>query len=166
MISYWKVQWQQILHQVNKTYWKILHKIYVCQNIHLDIWKKNWQICQSYMNIYEYIWQLDMIWKRKQNIVCYRISEQCLSKGAPEIDINTKSTLLCSASSGTVTLTETTRDTMCTSGMIADATSRREKLFKNYTQNAFVWKYPSWHMKKIDRYVRDIYKISFSHMKI
>ena len=57
---------------------------------------------------------------------------------APEIDINTKSTVLCTASSGTVTLTETTRDTMCTSGIIADATSGREKLFKNCRQNAFV----------------------------
>ena len=84
---------------------------------------------------------------------------------APEIDINTKSTLLCSASSGTVTLTET-RDTMCRKGMIADATSGREKWFKNCRKNAFVWKYPSGHLKKIDRYVRDIYWISFSHMKI
>ena len=53
-------------------------------------------------------------------------------------------------------LTETTSDTICTSGMTTDATSGREKWFKNFTDNAFVWKYPSWHMKKIDRYVTDI----------
>ena len=38
------------------------------------------------------------------------------------MDINTKSTLWGSSCSGTVTLTQTTRDTICTSGMTADAT--------------------------------------------
>ena len=52
--------------------------------------------------------------------------------------MNTKSTLLGSSCSGTVTLTQTTSDMICTSGMTADATSGREKLFKNFTQNAFV----------------------------
>ena len=85
---------------------------------------------------------------------------------ASETDINTKSTVLCTALSGTVTLTETTKDTMCTSGIITDATSGREKWFKNCRQNAFLEKYPSRHMKKIVRYVKDIYWISFSHMKI
>ena len=32
--------------------------------------------------------------------------------------------------------------------------------------NAFVEKYPSGHIKKIVRYVRNIYQIPFSHMKI
>ena len=54
------------------------------------------------------------------------------------MDINTKSTLLGSSCSATVTLTETTSDTICTSGMTADATSGREKLFQNFTENAFV----------------------------
>ena len=85
---------------------------------------------------------------------------------APDTNINTNSTVLCTASSGTVTLTETTKDTMCTSGIITDATSGREKWFKNCWQNAFVEKYPSGHIKKIVRYVKDIYQISFSHMKI
>ena len=39
----------------------------------------------------------------------------------PDTNINTKSTVLCTPPSGTVTLTETT-DTMCTSGIITDAT--------------------------------------------
>ena len=85
---------------------------------------------------------------------------------APDTNINTKSTVLCTTSSVTVTLTETTKDTMCTSGTITDATSGREKWFKNCRQNAFVEKYPSGHMKKIVRYVKDIYQISFSHMNI
>ena len=77
----------------------------------------------------------------------------------PDTNINTKSTVLCTASSGTVTLTETTKGTMCTSGTITDATLGREKWFKNCRQNAFVKKYPSGHMKKIVRYVKDIYQI-------
>ena len=85
---------------------------------------------------------------------------------APDTNINTKSTVLCTPLSGTVTVTETTTDTMCTNGTITDATSCREKWFKNCRQNAFVEKYPSAHMKKIVRYVKDIYRISFSHMKI
>ena len=52
-----------------------------------------------------------------------------MSKGTPT-NINTKSTVLCTASSGTVTLTETTKDTMCTSGIITDATSGRENDLK------------------------------------
>ena len=50
-------------------------------------------------------------------------------------------------------LTETTTDTMCTSGIITDATSGGEK-------------YPSGHINKVVRYVRNIYRIPFSHMKI
>ena len=42
-------------------------------------------------------------------------------------NINTKPTVLCTAPSGTVTLTETTTGTMCTSGTITDATSGGEK---------------------------------------
>ena len=85
---------------------------------------------------------------------------------APDTNINTKPTVLCAPSSGTVTLTETTTDTMCTSGTITDATSGGEKWFKNCRKNAFVEKYLSGHMKKIVRYVRNIYWIPFSHMKI
>ena len=49
----------------------------------------------------------------------------------PDTNINTKSTVLYTASSGKVTLTETTKDAMCTSGIITDATSGREIWFKN-----------------------------------
>ena len=84
----------------------------------------------------------------------------------PDTNINTKSSVLCTPQSGTVTLTETTTDTMCTSGTITDATSGREKWFKNCRQNEFVEKYPSGHVKKNVRYVKDIYWISFSNMKI
>ena len=84
----------------------------------------------------------------------------------PDTNINTKPTVLCTPQSGTVTLTETTTDTMCTSGTITDATSGGEKWFKNCRKNAFVEKYPSGHIKKIVRYVRNIYQIPFSHMKI
>ena len=45
----------------------------------------------------------------------------------PDTNINTKPTVLCTPPSGTVTLTETTTDTMCTSGTITDATSGGEK---------------------------------------
>ena len=45
-----------------------------------------------------------------------------------DTNINTKkTTVLCTPPSGTVTLTETTTDTMCTSGIITDATSGGEK---------------------------------------
>ena len=44
-----------------------------------------------------------------------------------DTNINTKPTVLCTPPSGTVTLTETTTDTMCTSGTITDATSGGEK---------------------------------------
>ena len=84
---------------------------------------------------------------------------------APEIDINTKSTVLCSASSGTMTLTQTTRDTMCTSGIIGDATSGKGTLFKTVGKMHL---YENIHLDiwKNDRYVKDIYQISFSHKKI
>ena len=66
------------------------------------------------------------IFKKNIYIVCYRISVQCLSK----FTLNRykyKIYLLGSSCSATVTLTETTSDTICTSGMTADATSRSEK---------------------------------------
>ena len=83
-----------------------------------------------------------------------------------DTNINTKPTVLCTPQSETVTLTEITTDTMCTSGTITDATSGGEKWLKNCRKNAFVEKHPSGHIKKIDRYVRNIYQIPFSHMKI
>ena len=49
-----------------------------------------------------------------------------------------KSTQLGSSCSGTVALTQTTSDMICTSGMTVDATAGTEKSFKNFTQNAFV----------------------------
>ena len=67
----------------------------------------------------------------------------------PDTNINTKPTVLCTSPSGTVTLTETTTNTMCTIGTITDATSGGEKWFKNYRKNAFVEKYPSGHIKKL-----------------
>ena len=119
--------------------------------------------------LYEYIWihMIDRYDMKKESKIWFVIEYQCnVWVNSTQIDINSKSTLWGSSCSGTVTLTQITSDTICTSGMTGDATSGREKLLKNFTQNAFVWKYPSWHMKIIGWYVRDIYKISFSHMKI
>ena len=45
----------------------------------------------------------------------------------PDTNTNTQLTVLCTPPSGTVTLTETTTDTMCTIGTITDATSGGEK---------------------------------------
>ena len=67
----------------------------------------------------------------------------------PDTNINTKPTVLCTSQSGTVALTETATDTMCTSGTITDATSGREKWFENCRKHAFVEKYPSGHIKKL-----------------
>ena len=58
---------------------------------------------------------------------------------APGTNINAKSTVLCTESSETVTLTETTKDTMCTSGIITDVTSGREKRFKNLKNSCILW---------------------------
>ena len=57
-----------------------------------------------------------------------------------------------------MTQTEKGTDVILESGITEDATSGRERLLKNIIYNAFVWKYPSWDMWKIDRYVKDIYK--------
>ena len=42
---------QEILHQVNKTYWKILQTIYVWQNIHIDVWKEFIHMWKVYKGI-------------------------------------------------------------------------------------------------------------------
>ena len=73
------------------------------------------------------------IWYEKQGKVFFVIQYQCnVSVNSPWISINTNSTLLGSSSSLTMTLTETTSDMICKSGMTADATSGREKLLKNF----------------------------------
>ena len=54
--------------------------------------------------------------------------------------------LLPAVSSPTVTVTEKTTDMTLESGITEDVTSGREKLFKNFIYNAFVWKYPLWDM--------------------
>ena len=89
------------------------------------------------------------IWYEKQGKVLFVIQHQCyVSVNSPLTSINTKSTLLASSSSLTVTPTEMTSDMILKSGMKADGTSSRKKLFKTFIYNAFVWKYPSWHIKK------------------
>ena len=82
------------------------------------------------------------IWYEKQSKIYFLIEYQCnVWVNTPQIYINTKSTLLGSSCSATVTLTETTSDTIYQSGMTADATSGREKLFKNFTKNHLdIWK--------------------------
>ena len=75
----------------------------------------------------------------------------------PDTNINTKPTVLCTPQSGTVTLTETTTDTMHTSGTITDATSGGEKWFKKLQKKMHLKK--NIHLdilKKIVRYVRNI----------
>ena len=97
------------------------------------------------------------IWYEKQGKVFFVIQYQCsVSVNSPLTSINTNSTLLASSSSLTTTPTEMTSDMILKSGMKADGTSGREKLLKNFTYYAFVWKYPSWHIKKL----KDMSKIS------
>ena len=83
----------------------------------------------------------------------------------PDRNTNTKSTVLCTPPSGTVILTETTTDTMCTSGTITDATSGGEKWLKNYIKMHLDKNIHLNILKKLS-YVRNIYRIPFSHMKI
>ena len=80
------------------------------------------------------------------------------SVNSPLTSINTNSTVLASSSTLTMTQTEMTSDIILKSGMKADGTSGREKLLKNFIYNAFVWKYPPWHIKNIERYVKYIYE--------
>ena len=79
-----------------------------------------------YMNAcYRYIWY------EKQGKIYFVIQYQCnVSVNSPWIYINTESTFLGSSCSPTMTLTETTSDMICKSGMTADATSGREKYWK------------------------------------
>ena len=69
-----------------------------------------------------------------------------VSVSSPLASINTNSTLLASASSPTIKVTETTTDINSKPGMKADATSGKEKLWKNFIYNVFLWKYASWYL--------------------
>ena len=67
------------------------------------------------------------------------IKYQCnVSLSSPLASINTNSTLSASASSPTMKVTEMTTDITSKPGMKADATSGKEKLWKNLIHNAFV----------------------------
>ena len=90
------------------------------------------------------------IWYEKQcKVSCVIQYQYNVSVNLPQISINTNSTLLGSSSSVTMTPMETTSDIISKSTMTADTTSGREKLLKNFIYNAFMSKYPSWHMKKM-----------------
>ena len=62
-------------------------------------------------------------------MLCHTISVQWFSEFT-QISINTNSTLLGSSSSPTMTLTKTTSDMICKSGITADATSGKEKFIE------------------------------------
>ena len=103
----------------------------MCENINVDVCRKIDRYVKDiwiYMNTcYRYIWY------EKQGKVFFVIQYQYnVAVNAPWISINTNSTLLGSSPSPT-TLTETTNDMICKSGVTTDATSGRENLFKNFT---------------------------------
>ena len=56
------------------------------------------------------------------------------------------SNLLLVVSSPRMRVTEKTTHTTLETGMTEDDTSGREKPFKNFIYNAFVWEYPWWNM--------------------
>ena len=149
--------------------------LYHVRYLKLNTYLKNYNSdILTYMNIYEYMSYIYMntcqtyIWYEKQGKVLFVIQCQCnVSGNSPLKSINTNSTLWASSSSLTLTPKEMTSDVILKSGMKADTTSCREKLLKNFIYNAFVWKYPSWHIKKNERCVKDIYKnIILSHLHI
>ena len=113
----------------------------------------------EHTNIYKYIWiHVIDIWYEKQcKLSCVIQYQYSVSVNLPQISINTNTTLLGSSSSVTMTPMETTSHIISKSTMTADTTSGREKLLKNFIYSAFMSKYPSWHMKIIDRYVKDIW---------
>ena len=85
------------------------------------------------------------IWYEKQGKVLFVIQYQCnVSVSSSLASINTNSTLLASASSPTMKVTEVTPDSNPKPEMTADATSGKEKLWKKFIYNAFLWKYASW----------------------
>ena len=61
-----------------------------------------------------------------------------VSVGSPLASINTNCNLLASTSSPTAKVTLTTTDINSRPGMKADATSGKEKLWKNFIYNAFL----------------------------
>ena len=85
------------------------------------------------------------IWYEKQCKVLFLIQYLYnVSVSSPLASINTNSTLLASASSPTMKVTEATTDSNSKPGMKADATSGKQKLWKNFIYNPFLWKYVSW----------------------
>ena len=146
-----------MLHQVEKSYWKTLYRMHVCENIHLVHMKKKIDRYVKdmwlYMNIcYRYIWY------EKQGNVFFVIQYQCnVSVNSPWISINSNSTLLGSSCSPTMTLTKTKHDMICKSRMTADATSGREKVIEKLYIECICVKISILTYEKIDRYVTDIY---------
>ena len=87
------------------------------------------------------------IWYEKQSKVLFVIQCQCnASVSSPLASINTNFYFItCSILTDYDTNRKTT-DMTLESGIKEDATSSRERLLKKVIYNAFVWKYPSWHM--------------------
>ena len=69
---------------------------------------------------------------------------------------NTNFTLLASSSSTSITQMDTTSDITVKSTKTGDTTSGKQNLLKQFAKNICMAKYPYWHMKKIDRYVKTI----------
>ena len=78
------------------------------------------------------------------------------SMSLPLASINTNCTLLASSSLPTVKVAESTTDINSKPGMKADTISGKEKLWKNFIHNVFLWKYGSWYIEEW----KDISKIS------
>ena len=82
-----------------------------------------------------------MICKKKDKVLFVIHYQFNVSVSLPLASINTNCTLLGTSSSPTAKVTETTTDINSKPGMKADATSGKEKLWKNFIYDAFLGKY-------------------------
>ena len=73
---------------------------------------------------------------------------------SPLASINTNYTFLASSSSTSITWTESTSDTNMKAAMVADATSGKKKLYKNFIYNEFTFTYASSYIEKMERNVK------------
>ena len=135
-----------MLHHVENSYEKTLYRIYVCKISMCTYVKKIETYIKDrwiYMNTcYNYISY------EKQGKVLFVIQYQCnVSVNSPWASINTNFYFItCSILTNYDSNRKKTTDTTLESGITEDATSGRERLFKNFIYNAFVWKYPLWNM--------------------
>ena len=106
------------------------------------------------------------IWNNKGKVLCVIQYKFNVLVNSPQASINTNYTLLASSNSTSMTWKDSRSDTNVKGAMEADATSGKNKLYKNFIYNELTLTYASAYIEKMVRNIKEYISHILRYMNI